>query len=212
MSYALDMIGDRWTLHIVRELSFGARRFTDIHKGLPGLATNLLSKRLKELEASSLIIKKILPPPISVSVYELTELGNSLKPIISALSKWGMPFLQVPIPDGDFLGIVPAMHSLIDYYDFDSAPDTTVTVGFYVGNEVFSARMRKGDLSVQFGQIENPDVAIQLSNLETLVALVKRITSIDRALSSGNIEILSGDIVALQAFVDSYPTVRNDGV
>lgn len=205
MSYALDVIGDRWTLHIIRDLGFGARRFTDLHNGLPGLATNLLSKRLKEMEQSGLITKRTLPPPASSTVYELTEHGKSLQKVNAMLSDWGMQFLEVPAPDEDYLGIIPAMSSLYKFYDFDTANGITLVCEFHANGEIFTAQMDNGQLKVGLGIAENPDVTLDVLNLKTLVALVNHVTSIETALSDGHIQYVAGDIVAFQAFVDSYP-------
>ena len=210
MSYSLDVIGDRWTLHIIRDLTFGARRFTDLHNGLPGLATNLLSKRLKEMEASCLISKKTLPPPASSTVYELTEQGRSLQKVNAALSDWGMQYLQVPAPDEDFLGLIPAMSSLYKFYDFNTANGITSVCEFHSDGEIFTAKMDNGQLKVSLGMIDNPDVTIEILDLKTLVALINHVVSIGDALSDGHIKYVAGDIVAFQAFVDSYPRRNMD--
>ena len=212
MSYTLDVIGDRWTLHIIRDLGFGARRFTDLHKGLPGLATNLLSKRLKEMEESGLIAKRTLPPPASSTVYELKEQGKSLQEVIKMLSDWGTQYLQVPAPEEDFLGLIPAMSSLYKFYDFETANGITSVCEFHSNGEVFTAQMDNGQLRVSLGMVDNPDVTIEVMNLKTLVALVNHVTSIGDALADGYIEYVAGDMVAFQAFVDSYPRRNKDRV
>jgi len=210
MSYTLDVIGDRWILHIIRDLGFGARRFTDLHNGLPGLATNLLSKRLKEMEESCLIIKKTLPPPASSTVYELTEQGRSLQKVNAVLSDWGMQFIQVPVPEEDFLGLIPAMSSLYKFHDFDTANGITSVCEFHANGEIFTVQMNNGKLAVSLGMIDNPDVTIEILNLKTLVALVNHVISIEDALAEGDIQYIAGDIVAFQAFIDSYPRRKKD--
>jgi DNA-binding HxlR family transcriptional regulator len=205
MSYALDVIGDRWTLHIVRDLGFGARRFTDLQSGLPGLASNLLSKRLKEMEENNLVAKRRLPPPASSTVYELTAQGRSLHDVIKTLSNWGTQYLEVPAPKDDFLGIIPAMSSLYRFYDFDTANGMTLVCEFHANGEVIKAQMDNGQLAVSIGVADNPDVTLEILNLKTLIALVNHVTSIESALSEGHIKYMAGDIVAFQAFVDSFP-------
>lgn len=86
---ALDLVGERWTLLIVRDLLLGGRRYSDLLAGLPGLTTNLLAKRLERLSEEGLIEKRALPPPASATVYELTELGRRLEPVVLALGTFG---------------------------------------------------------------------------------------------------------------------------
>ncbi|MGW0689926.1 winged helix-turn-helix transcriptional regulator [Streptomyces sp. NPDC002738] len=88
---ALDSVGDRWTLLIVRELLAGPRRYTDLHADLPGVSTDVLASRLKDMEQSGLATRRRLPPPTAASVYELTERGHGLLPVLAALAEWGAP-------------------------------------------------------------------------------------------------------------------------
>ncbi|MGW3740131.1 winged helix-turn-helix transcriptional regulator [Streptomyces sp. NPDC005146] len=88
---ALDSVGDRWTLLIVRELLAGPRRYTDLHADLPGVSTDVLASRLKDMEQSGLATRRRLPPPAAASVYELTERGRGLLPVLAALAEWGAP-------------------------------------------------------------------------------------------------------------------------
>jgi DNA-binding HxlR family transcriptional regulator len=97
---ALDIVGDRWVLLIVRELLQGPSRFTDLRAGLPGIATNLLAARLKEMEDNGLITRADAPPPVATGLYELTARGQQLRPVIEALADWGMPTMPVQ-HDGD---------------------------------------------------------------------------------------------------------------
>ncbi|GGV05647.1 winged helix-turn-helix transcriptional regulator [Streptomyces spectabilis] len=90
---ALDAVGDRWTLLIVRELLLGPRRYTDLHADLPGVSTDVLASRLKDLEQSGLATRRRLPPPASAYVYELTGRGRELTPVLRALAAWGAPEL-----------------------------------------------------------------------------------------------------------------------
>src|SRR5438552_12676360 len=86
---ALDLVGERWALLVVRELVLGPKRFTDLRAGLPGIATNVLTQRLQELERDGIITRRTLPPPAASSVYELTEYGRDLVPIMLDLGRWG---------------------------------------------------------------------------------------------------------------------------
>ncbi|MFD5819835.1 winged helix-turn-helix transcriptional regulator [Streptomyces sp. NPDC127038] len=90
---ALDVVGDRWTLLIVRELLGGPRRYTDLHADLPGVSTDVLASRLKDMERDGLTTRRRLPPPGAAYVYELTERGRELLPVLHALGEWGGPAL-----------------------------------------------------------------------------------------------------------------------
>ncbi|MYV58168.1 helix-turn-helix domain-containing protein, partial [Streptomyces sp. SID3212] len=91
---ALDAVGDRWTLLIVRELLAGPRRYTDLHADLPGVSTDVLASRLKDMERDELATRRKLPPPAAAVVYELTERGRGLLPVLTALARWGAPALE----------------------------------------------------------------------------------------------------------------------
>ncbi|MFI9624145.1 winged helix-turn-helix transcriptional regulator [Streptomyces sp. NPDC052042] len=91
---SLDSVGDRWTLLIVRELLAGPRRYTDLHADLPGVSTDVLASRLKDMEQNGLVTRRRLPPPAAASVYELTERGRGLLPVLAALAEWGAPALD----------------------------------------------------------------------------------------------------------------------
>ncbi|MFF0623910.1 winged helix-turn-helix transcriptional regulator [Streptomyces sp. NPDC004296] len=95
---ALDAVGDRWTLLIVRELLGGSRRYTDLHADLPGVSTDMLASRLKDMERDGLLIRRRLPPPGAAFVYELTPRGHALLPALAALADWGAPALGEPRP------------------------------------------------------------------------------------------------------------------
>src|SRR5215211_4757632 len=93
MARALDVLGDRWTLLIVRELLTGPKRFKDLLEGLPGIGTNLLAGRLKDLAGAGVLRRTTLPPPAGSSVYELTERGRELEPVLMGLARWGLDLL-----------------------------------------------------------------------------------------------------------------------
>ena len=89
MAHALSLVGERWALLVVRELLKGPKRYTDLAAGLPGIGTNILATRLRELEAGGVVRKRKLPPPAASTVYELTEYGAGLEEVIHALARWG---------------------------------------------------------------------------------------------------------------------------
>jgi DNA-binding HxlR family transcriptional regulator len=98
VSRALDAVGERWALLIVRELLTGPRRYTDLHADLPGVSTDVLAGRLKDMEREGLVTRRRLPPPGAAYVYELTDRGEELRPVLAALAHWGGPALGEPRP------------------------------------------------------------------------------------------------------------------
>ncbi|HKN89494.1 MAG TPA: helix-turn-helix domain-containing protein, partial [Acidimicrobiia bacterium] len=109
----LELVGERWTLLIVRELLVGPLRFTDLHAALAGIPRNLLADRLRDLEAHDLVARRELPPPAARTVYELTGTGQELLPVIGALARWGLTHLPPPEPGG---AVSPAIGVLAERY------------------------------------------------------------------------------------------------
>src|SRR5438552_11100694 len=101
VAHALDVVGDRWALLVVRELTKGPKRYTDLAEGLPGIGTNILAARLRDLEAAGVVTKKILPPPAASRVYELTDYGRELKPVMRELALWGARSLGPPTAEDE---------------------------------------------------------------------------------------------------------------
>jgi DNA-binding HxlR family transcriptional regulator len=102
---ALDVVGDRWNLLIIRELLIrGPSRYTDLKNGLPGIATNLLSDRIRELESAGLIRREDAPPPVATTLFHLTETGAELQPVLDAIGRWGVRYMAEPAEDDEFRG------------------------------------------------------------------------------------------------------------
>ena len=98
IAHSLGLVGERWSLLVVRELMQGPRRYTDLADGLPGIGTNILASRLKDLEAGGIVRKTKLPPPAASTVYELTQCGHDLRPVLHELGRWGARTLGPPPP------------------------------------------------------------------------------------------------------------------
>src|SRR5215218_3737751 len=94
LAHALGLVGERWALLVVRELLFGPRRYTDLLEGLPGIGTNVLAARLRELEAGGIVERRRLPPPAPATVYEVTDRGRALRPVLDELARWGLADLD----------------------------------------------------------------------------------------------------------------------
>jgi DNA-binding HxlR family transcriptional regulator len=152
IAHALDLVGERWALLIVRELLFGPQRYTDLAAKLPGCGTNILAGRLKDLEAGGVVAKRRLPPPAASQVYELTAYGAALKPVIRELAVWGIRSLGPPDFEGE-LGPEWLEHALDTVFAPVAPPGT---FEFRVGGEV--AFLRDGEGGA--GPIEHPDVIV----------------------------------------------------
>jgi DNA-binding HxlR family transcriptional regulator len=99
IAHSLGVVGERWTLLVVRELMHGAKRYTDLVDHLPGIGTNILALRLRELEAAGIVLKRKLPPPYASTVYELTPAGQELRPVLHELARFGARLMGPPPPD-----------------------------------------------------------------------------------------------------------------
>ncbi|HEY4402652.1 MAG TPA: winged helix-turn-helix transcriptional regulator [Acidimicrobiia bacterium] len=157
---ALDVVGDRWTLLIVRELlNRGAARYTDLKDGLPGIATNLLADRLRELEEHGIITRETAPPPIATTLFRLTPRGEALKPVLTALGLWGMPLLEEASEEAAFRShwlVVPLEYRLSDH----TPTRPPVTVEVRTGDQPMVIETVEGAVRVRPGTAENPDAIL----------------------------------------------------
>jgi DNA-binding HxlR family transcriptional regulator len=162
LALALDVIGERWTLLIIRELLAGPRRFKDLLSGLPDISTNLLSERLKQLEVQQIIQRRVLPPPAGSTVYELTEFGQGLETAVLELGKWGSRLLP-PSLDGLALPSLGATTLAIKaFFHPEQAHDINETFELHLGDEVLQVQVREGALQVQQGQSVKADVILHM--------------------------------------------------
>jgi DNA-binding HxlR family transcriptional regulator len=167
---ALDLVGERWALLVVRELVLGPRRFTDLREGLPGIATNVLSQRLRQLERDGIVARRRLPPPAASNVYELTEYGQELVPIMLALGRWGAssmgPRQQEHTSRSHWFAL-----ALKAYHEPEAAADVTAKVALDFGDAQVTLRLDGGQLDVLPGI--DPDAELTIAaDPETLVAFL----------------------------------------
>jgi DNA-binding HxlR family transcriptional regulator len=167
LAHALDIIGERWTLLIARELLSGPKRFKDLFDSLPGIGTNLLSARLKEMEKNGLIARGKLPPPAASAIYVLTERGEELRDVIGSLVKWGFSLLESPKPD-EFFRPHWTMEALLFMFDPESAKGISETYEFHVDDEKFYFRVMDGKVEGQLGSTSNPDLLVVATSEEFL--------------------------------------------
>ncbi|HLY84207.1 MAG TPA: winged helix-turn-helix transcriptional regulator [Acidimicrobiales bacterium] len=155
---ALDVVGERWTLLIARELLTGPQRFTDLRAGLPGIPPNLLSSRLRELEDAGLIARRELPPPAARTVYELTEEGLGLEPTLRALARWGMH--RLPPDDGSVSPAAAVRAALVAYARPRAASAPQRTWAAHVGGEAFTLQLEDGRVSYRSGDPVRADLVV----------------------------------------------------
>ena len=153
IAHALGLVGERWSLLIVRELLQGPRRYTDLAASLPGIGTNILAARLKELESCGLVTKHRLDPPAASQVYELTPHGQGLKPVMRELALWGLRSIDAPTDEDD---LAPGwLYGAIDTVFAPFAPSGSFE--FRIGREV--AGLVDGE--AKHGSVESPDVVVE---------------------------------------------------
>lgn len=157
---ALDVVGDRWVLLIVRELlTSGPSRYTDLLKGLPGIATNLLADRLRDMEKAGLVRREEAPPPVATTLFHLTDRGAALRTLLEELGRWGAPMMGVPQPNNVFRS-----HWLVfplDAYLEDKAPgEPPVAVQLNTGDEPMVVETVNGKVRTRRGTVEHPDAVL----------------------------------------------------
>ena len=156
---ALDVVGERWTLLLVRELLTGPKRFKDLLGGLPGIGTNLLTGRLKALEEEGILRRSTLPPPAGSKVYELTELGRSLETVVVELSRWGSRLLGAPRGEDDLRPAWAAV-ALRSVFDVEAVGGSKETYEFRIDGEVFHVRLEGGGVEARQGPAADPDLVV----------------------------------------------------
>jgi DNA-binding HxlR family transcriptional regulator len=153
VAHALELVGERWSLLIVRELLTGPKRYTDLAGAVPRIGTNVLAARLKELEGCGIVGKRRLPPPTPVQVYELTPYGRALKPVMRELALWGLRSLGAPQEEDE---LAPGwLESALDTVFAPVAPPGSLE--FRIGGEVVSLV----DGEARAGPAEQPDVVLE---------------------------------------------------
>ena len=153
---ALDLVGERWALLVVRELLLGPKRFTDLRAGLPNIGPDVLSQRLRDLEANGIVERATLPPPAASQVYGLTEWGRELEPVVLGLGRWGS---RAPVPSEDApLGPDAAMLALKTMFAPSDGFQARYEVRF--GENVYDVKVDADRLDITRGASERPDATI----------------------------------------------------
>jgi DNA-binding HxlR family transcriptional regulator/putative sterol carrier protein len=204
VAHALDLVGERWALLVVRDLLLGPKRFTDLLAGLPGASPDVLTQRLRELTEAGVLQRRRLSPPAASWVYELTPWGADLAPVVVGLAQWasrspGMPY-DAP------LGTDSLMLSLNALFDRTAAADLRATIALHLGDERFGVRIADGELAVTRGAVDNPDTTLE-TDQTTLLSLLRTNRPLDAALAGGDLR-LTGDRSVAERFRTLFPLPR----
>ncbi len=187
MAHALELVGERWALLVVRELIFGARRFGELRAGLPGISANVLQQRLEGLEREGIVVRRVLAPPANAQVYELTPWGYETEPILQAMGRWAA---RSPTHDPRRpLSAATIMMSFRTLVDRDAASRMRVTAGFRFPEDAFLARLGDGTVRIQR---EDPTAADVVFTCEPsiLAAIVYGGLPLSAAEAAGSLELV----------------------
>lgn len=204
-AHALDLIGDRWALLVARELMLGPKRFGALKTGLPGIATNMLARRLEQMEAAGLVVRRSLPAPASAPGYELTPAGQGLWPVMRELCRWGaaMPGHDPALPISP-TALMLSMRAMIDPA---GAAGPRFAAAFLMGDECFVAEVRDGMFTPC--RADRPEAALSFAGRPgDIAALVYGPDPLARKIGQGRVAFL-GDADRGQAFIDLFRLRRD---
>ena len=207
-AHALDLVGDRWALLIVRELLLGPKRFTALRAGLPAISPNVLTQRLNDLESALVLRRRRLPPPASAWAYELTDWGRELEPVVLQLAHWGVrspAFLR-----GAPLGVDALMLSFKSMFVPDRARARELSLELRFEHDVFAVTLSNGALHVKRGSPPHPHAKIS-TDTRTLLQLAYGKAPLEPFIASGRLQFI-GQRQAIESFLDLFalPALADD--
>jgi len=181
---SLDVVGDRWTLLIVRELALrGGCRYTDLRQGLPGIATNLLADRLRELEHAGVVAREDAPPPIATTLFHLTPRGEQLRPVLDDLFRWGLPLMVEQKPDDAVRShwLAGALEVILSDHSPEQPP---VAIEIRTGDQPITIEAADGNVRIRLSAAERPDL-ILTGEPQPILGLVFGVRSLEAAQAVG---------------------------
>lgn len=182
---ALDLVGERWALLVVRELLLGPKRFTDLRSGLPKVSAEVLGQRLRDLELAGLVVRRTLPPPGAVRVYELTGRGAALEPVLLALGRWGS---QAPLTDAAArMSVDSHVIALKTLFVADTGDVAGLSVSLTLGEQEFDVQVRDL-LDVRRGRPAEPDLTIT-AEPQAFLAVLRGRRTLDDAVAAGELAV-----------------------
>jgi DNA-binding HxlR family transcriptional regulator len=200
LARAMELVGERWALLVVRDLVLGPKRFTDLRRGLPRIPTNILSARLKELEDAGIVRRRVLPRPASGVVYELTQYGAELEDVVLRLGLWGARSLGEPSAD-DILTTDSFILALRATFRPEAARELRAGYEVRLGDVVVHARVDRGTLTTGEGPLPDADLVIETGL--GIRALLAGELSPEEAVASGALH-LTGDAALLAPFAEAF--------
>jgi DNA-binding HxlR family transcriptional regulator len=194
----LDLIGDRWTLLVIRELVFGPKRYTDVLSGLPGMNTTLLAQRLRDLESDGIVRRRTLPPPAASTVYELTDAGIELAWALLPLVHWGARYALGDRSEGEYFRVEWPLLVMAASLDPERIADLRATYEFRVDGSTAHIEIHSGSARVVSGPAAEPDVVLT-TDVETFVGVgTGRLGPVEMA-AAGRLDI-DGTVEAAATF------------
>jgi len=200
--HALELVGERWALVIVRELLKGPKRYTDLLAGMSGVGTNVLASRLRELEANGIVEKRRLPPPAASTVYELTDYGRELEEPLYALARWGARSLPPPAKGQDFYPDW-GLNAFAALLDPDAAQGLSATYVVRVADDVYTVRLENSTVHVEPGAVEGADLDFS-TDRGTFFGLASGQLEVRVALANGGVTIEKGKPADLERFFSIF--------
>jgi DNA-binding HxlR family transcriptional regulator len=201
MAHALDLVGDRWALLVVRELLLGPKRFTDLRNGLQGAAPNVIAQRLRDLETAGVVRRHTLRPPAASKVYELTEWGLELEPVVISLGRWGSrsPSMQHDAP----LSVDAFVLALRTLFSPAAARGLTGRVGLRFDHDEFVATVSDGRFHIERGNVAAADATI-VADSATVNEIMWSGRDLDDTIEEGALQV-DGDIATVRRFLELFP-------
>lgn len=207
VAHALELVGERWALLVVRELMLGAKRFGDIKDGLPGISANVLSHRLDELERAGLVVRRKLPKPASVWVYDLTPWARDLEPIMHTIGRWAA---RDPEHRKDLhFGTTSLILSLRTNFDPSLTDAAHLTISLQPNGETYIAKVARKKLLIEAGEPSEPDATIA-GDSRQFAAVVYGGRPLADAIDTGDL-VVTGNVTSANRFLHLYslpPTAR----
>jgi DNA-binding HxlR family transcriptional regulator len=194
---ALDAIGERWSLLIVRELSLGPLRFSELARSVGGAPTDVLTKRLRDLERDGIVSRRELPAPVAATVYELTDLGRGLERPMIELARWGMALQKAE----DVVGLAPSSLPNALRVILQPPPEAGFDLGLHSNDQTFALRARDGWITASRGTIDTPDLTLTGPPIEVLATVVVDPTAVPNVELEGNTSLLD-DLRAMLVIPD----------
>lgn len=200
-AFAMELVGERWALLVLRELMLGPRRFSDLRASLPGISAKVLTERLTGLEAAGVLVRRTLPAPVSAKVYELTRWGYEAEPLIQELGRWAaMSSRHDPtLP----LSPVSLMLSLRTMFDPEKAAGMEARIGFEIAGEHFVAHLRDGELPIERADPAGAQAVFRAPAAPVMAALLYAGVAVEELERDAGL-VIEGDRTLALAFADIF--------